>query len=133
MKTLIESLKGRVKAETGTAAYFVSVPESPSYPYVLLWTSTGALEQNTLGGDADLADRLGVTMVDTTANNVLVLASRVRAALTGFTPDSDFWLMEWFRDPYDSRPVEYDRDVAIPGHGYPHWAVDMYRLYGIRI
>lgn len=130
MKLLIDSLKDRVKAETGVTAYFVSVPESPSYPYVLLWTSSGSLEQNTLGGDADLADRLGVTMVHTTANNVLVLASRVRAALVGFTPVSATWLMEWFRDPYDSRPVEYDRDVPIPGHGYPHWAVDMYRLNG---
>ena len=105
----------------------------PSYPYVLLWTSSGSLMQNTLAGDADLADRLGVTMVHTTANNVLTLAPRVRAALVGFTPDSATWRMEYLREPYDSRPVEYNRDVAIPGHGYPHWAVDMYYLNGICI
>lgn len=130
MKTLIGSIKARISAETGATAYFVSVPESPSYPYVLLWTSAGSLEQNTLGGDKDLADRLGVTMVDTTANNVLVLAPRVRAALVGFTPASDTWAMEWLREPYDSRPIEYDRDVNIPGRGYPHFGVDMYYLNG---
>ena len=133
MKTLIDSLSSRVKAVSGATAYFVSAPEAPAYPYVLLWTSSGSLEQNTLAGDADLGDRLGVTMVHTTANNVLTLAPRVRAALVGFTPDSATWRMEYLREPYDSRPVEYDRDVAIPGHGYPHWTVDMYRLYGIRI
>lgn len=130
MKALVDSLKARVKAAAGATAYFVSVPEAPAYPYVLLWTSAGSLEQNTLGGDRDLADRLGVTMVDTTPGNVLVLARKVRAALVGFTPASDTWAMEYLREPYDSRPVEYDRAVALPGNGYPHFAVDMYYLNG---
>lgn len=130
MKTLIDSLKAQVESETAATCYFVSVPDDPTYPYVLLWTSAGALESSDLSGVRDLADRLGVTMVDTTANNVLVLAPQVRAALVGYTPDSDTWNVEWFREPYDSRPVERDRDVAIPGHGYPHFGVDMYRLYG---
>ena len=133
MKPLIDSLKTRVQTVTGAECYFVSVPEAPAFPYVLLWTSAGSLEQNTLGGDRDLADRLGVTMVHTTANNVLVLADRVRAALVGFTPVSAAWAMEYLREPYDSRPVEYDRDVALPGNGYPHFAVDMYRLHGTRV
>jgi len=133
VKALVDSLKARVKAATGATAYFVSVPEAPVYPYVLLWTSAGSLEQNTLGGDRDLADRLGVMMVHNTANNVLVLAGKVRAALVGFTPVSGTWAMEYLREPYDSRPVEYDRDVPLPGNGYPHYAVDMYHLYGTRV
>ena len=130
MKALVDSLKARILAETGATAHFVTVDKAPSYPYVLLWTSTGQLEQNTLGGDTDLSDRLGVTMVHTTANNVLVFAPMVRAALVGWTPTSDTWAMEWFREPYDSRPVAVDSDVALPHVGTPHFAVDMYHLSG---
>src|SRR5690625_1386353 len=122
-----------MQTKTGATAYFVSVPEAPVYPYVLFWTSAGSLEQNTLGGDRDLADRLGVTMVDTTAQNVLVLAPRVRAALVGFTPDSSTWHMEWFREPYDSRPVQTTQQVDLPYTGSPHFGVDMYHLNGTRI
>lgn len=132
MKALVDSLKARVKAATGATAYFVSVPESPVYPYVLLWTSAGSLEQNTLGGDRDLADRLGVTMVDTTPGNVLVLARKVRSALVGFTPASDTWHVEFLREPYDSRPVQTTQQVDLPHSGAPHFGVDMYHLHGVR-
>lgn len=130
MKTLIDSLKGHLQEQTGFDVYFGEVTGTPEYPYVLLWTSTGRLEQNTLAGDHDLSDRLGVTMVATTPNNVLTLSSYVRPALKGFTPDSQQWLMEAFRPPFDSQPITSDRDVALPNHGYPFFAVDLYRLNG---
>jgi|SRR5699024_1748304 len=130
MRALIDSLIARVQSETPYKAYFGEVTGTPEYPYVLLWTSPGALESNTLDGVRDLADRLGVTMVATTGIGVLNVAKHVRTALTGFTPTSDQWLMEAFRPPFDSQPVERDRDVSLPNYGYPFFAVDLYRLNG---
>ena len=131
MKRLIDSLRSHIAAEVGCGTYFTEVDdEQPTFPYVLLWTTAGSLESNTLDGSRDLWDRLGVTMVHTTANNVLVLSQKVRTALTGFTPRSDTWLVEELRPPFDSQPIDRDRDVAVPGVGHPFFAVDLYRLAG---
>jgi len=131
MKRLVDSLRSHITDQVGCGTYFIEVDdEQPAYPYVLLWTSAGSLESNTLDGSRDLWDRLGVTMVHTTSNNVLVLAQKVRAALTGFIPQSDTWLVETLRPPFDSQPIDRDRDVSIPGVGYPSFAVDLYRLAG---
>lgn len=133
MKRLIDSLRWHITAEVGCGTYFIEVDdEQPTYPYVLLWTTVGSLESNTLDGARDLWDRLGVTMVHTTSSNVLVLSQKVRTALTGFKPGSDTWRMESFRPPFDSQPVSSDRAVALPITGYPFFAVDMYRLAGTR-
>jgi hypothetical protein len=130
MRALIDSLKDRIAAETVYTAYFGEVTGTPDYPYVLFWTSTGQLEANTLAGNRDLSDRLGVTMVATTGEGVLSMSVRVRRALVGFAPVSDQWLVEKLRDPFDSQPIDYDKDVALPNHGYPAFAVDLYRLQG---
>jgi|SRR5690625_3781794 len=130
MRALIDSLIERVQSETPYKAYFGEVTGTPQYPYVLLWTSTGKLEQNTLACEHDLSDRLGVTMVATTSQGVLSMSSHVRRALTGYQPESETWLVETLRPPYDSQPIERDRDVNIPNHGYPSYAVDLYRLAG---
>lgn len=132
MRTLVESVTARIEDRTPYKAYFGEVTGTPEYPYVLLWTSPGALETNTLDGVRDLSDRLGVTMVATTGLGVLNVAQHVRTALTGFTPTSGQWLMEAFRPPFDSQPVERDRDVSLPNYGYPSFAVDLYRLNGTR-
>lgn len=131
MRTLIESLQARIASVTPYTAYFGEVTGTPDYPYVLLWTSTGRLDQNLLAGGRDLSDRLGVTMVATTGIGVLEVASHVRPALVGFAPVSDLWRFEEFRPPFDSQDVQYDRDVSLPNHGYPCFAVDLYRLQGI--
>ena len=130
MRALIDSLKARIATATPYAAYFGEVDGTPDYPYVLLWTSTGQLEQHTLAGAADLSDRLGVTMVATTSEGVLSMSKHVRAALVGFKPDSDTWSVAALREPYDSQPIDRDRDVSLPNHGYPCFAVDLYRLHG---
>lgn len=130
MRTLIDSLINQIEAETPYEAHFGEVVGTPDYPYVLLWTSTGRLEQHTLGGDRDLTDRLGVTMVATASTGVLSMAPHVRRALKGFTPDSGQWVMQPLGDPYDSQNVDRDRDVSLPNHGYPAYAVDLYYLDG---
>lgn len=133
MKTLIDSLVLQVEDATGASAFFASPPKAdhPSFPYVLLWTSAGGLVHNVLGGVRDLQDRLGVTAVHTTPSNVLVLMQRVRDALVGFRPVSDTWAVESLRPPFDSQPVQVDRDVSFPNVGFPHWCVDLYRLDGV--
>src|SRR5699024_12808792 len=90
MKRLVDSLRSHITGQVGCGAYLIEVDdEQPAYPYVLLWTTVGSLESNTLDGSRALWDRLGVTMVRTSGNNVLVVAQKVRAALSGFTPQSD--------------------------------------------
>ena len=131
MRKLIDALKAHITETTPYTAYFGEVDDTPNYPYVLLWTSTGQLEENTLAGDRDLSDRLGVTMVATTGEGVLAMSVHVRRALVGFAPESDQWLVEAFRPPFDSQPIDRDRDVALPNHGYPSFAVDLYRLDGV--
>lgn len=133
MRALIDSLKARIVQHATYPAHFGEVIGTPDYPYVLLWTSTGRLESNTLAGERDLDDRLGVTMVATTAEGVLAMSSHVRNALIGFEPDSSQWRVEALRHPYDSQNIDRDRDVALPNHGYPSFAVDLYRLQGTPI
>ena len=131
MRKLIDSLKAQISEVSTYPTYFGEVEGTPDYPYVLLWTSTGQLETNTLAGDRDLSDRLGVTMVATTGEGVLSMSTHVRRALVGFSPASDQWVVEELRPPFDSQPIDRDRDVALPNHGYPSFAVDLYRLQGI--
>lgn len=130
MRKLIDALKAHISETTPYTAYFGEVDDTPNYPYVLLWTSTGQLEANTLAGDRDLSDRLGVTMVATTSEGVLSMSTHVRRSLVGFAPESDQWSVEELRPPFDSQPIDRDRDVALPNYGYPSFAVDLYRLQG---
>jgi len=129
MKTLIQSVQAHLQGE-GYETYFVSVPDAPVYPYVFLWTSSGQLEASTLAGTRDLRDSLGVTMVSTFALGVLEMSKIVRAALVGFAPASDTWSVAEFREPYDSQNVAVDRDVSLPGKGFPFYGVDLYALDG---
>lgn len=130
MRQIIESLQARISDRTPYTAYFGNVPEAPTYPYVLLWSSAGGLETNVLGGVRDLAEPLGVTMVATTPIGTLAMGPHVRDAIVGFVPTSHLWRVDDFRPPYDSRTVQLDRDVILPGRGHPAFAVDMYDLTG---
>lgn len=129
MKTLIESIEARIASE-GYQTYFVHVPDTPVYPYVMLWTGSGQLEPETLAGGRDLRDSLGVTMVSTFALGVLEMSKIVREALIGFRPVSESWNVAAMREPYDSQTVQPDRDVSLPGKGYPFFGVDLYELDG---
>ena len=130
MRQVIEALKARISDRTPYTAYFGNADEAPDYPYVLLWCSPGALEVNVLGGVRDLAEPLGVTMVATTPIGALAMGPHVREAVVGFAPATSTWRVEALRPPYDSRAVQLDRDVILPGRGHPAFAVDMYDLAG---
>src|SRR5690606_26571539 len=113
--------------------YFVDVPEAPTYPYVLLWTSAGApgIETSLCDANRDLDASLGVTHVATSPEGALITTERIRGALQpggGIlrlnVPGRAAWLKR-----FDSRDVQVDRDVTLPApNRHPAFAVDLYRL-----
>jgi len=130
MRGVIESVTARL-ASQGVTAYWIEVPDAPTWPYVLLWGSGGRMTTNTLGGDMDdLADRLGVTCVSLSALGVLDLVRITRAALIGWSPTTDALHVQPL-GLTDSQDVQPDRDVRLPNSNrHPYFAVDLYRLVG---
>jgi hypothetical protein len=116
-------------AHTGFDVHLVDVPQTPTYPYVLLWCSPGLLVAETLDGAQTLLDdQLGVTTVADTAEGAFAAAKRVRDALNGRAPDVPGRHTERL-ELRDARPVAPDRDVTIEATGrHPAFAVDLYRL-----
>jgi hypothetical protein len=113
----------------GRSVYFGEAPETPSYPYVLLWASPGLLRADEVDGvQDDLNDLLGVTTVAATSDAVLVAVKRVRGYLLGKRPSVDGRYVQPLRLE-DSQRVKPDRDVTIgKTNTHPSFAVDMYRL-----
>jgi hypothetical protein len=111
----------------GYPVYFVDVPQVPTYPYVLLWSSAGHMVAEAICDEqADLDDLLGVTFVAGTPAAALVVAAAVRRVLMDSEPDVAGWssLLRLF----DSRPVQVDRDVTNPAlNRHPAYGVDIYQ------
>ena len=130
MRALIDSVIARLAAH-GVTAYWLEVPDKPTWPYVVLWSTAGRLRRETYAATADhLADRLGVTMVSQSALGVLDHAANVRSVLDGWAPTSPTWhlvpLALW-----DSQQAQPDLAVKLPVTGrHPYYAVDLYELRG---
>lgn len=131
MRSHIGTIKALIPAPY--VPYFVDVPDAPTYPYVLLWTSAGApgLETSLCGTNRDLDAVLGVTHVATSPEGALIATERVRGALQ---PGGDILRLNvpgraaWLKR-FDSRDVQVDRDVTLPASNrHPAFAVDLYRL-----
>lgn len=126
MRQLIEDIKDLIEDE-GYPVYYVDVPDKPAYPYVLLWSGAGRERADSLADEDDYIDEtLGVTCVATLAESVLDMVPIVRKVLNRAVVMTDTHTA-WLR-LRDSQTVQVDRDVALPGHGYPHFAVDIYRV-----
>lgn len=116
-------------APLGHAVYFVDVPDLPAMPYILVWSSAGTPGREVPLCDerTDLDTQIGVTSVAATPLGALTLSASVRALLDGsepVTPGRSARL-----DLADSRPVDVDRQVTIPGSDrHPAYGVDLYRL-----
>lgn len=131
MRAHISAIRALIPAAYAT--YFVDVPDAPTYPYVLLWTSAGApgLETPVCDTNRDLDAVLGVTHVATTPDGALIATERTRAVLQPgggilrlSVPGRAAWLKR-----FDSRDVQVDRDVTLPASNrHPAFAVDLYRL-----
>lgn len=110
----------------GWTVYYVAVPDAPTYPYLLLTTTSGRLVNDAVAGPSDLDETLQVTAVAGDPRGVLTVQAAVRAALSAqpVVAGRVCWL-----DLIDSRPVALDRDVKLPGTSrYPAYGVDVYRL-----
>jgi hypothetical protein len=117
-------------APLGYETYYVDVPETPTIPYVLLWSSNGTTtEERPIGypapADDDLTDLLGVTCVAGTAYGVLTLRAAVRGVLNDSRPAVPGRYAELHL--FDSQNTQVDRDVT------PHvpYGVDLYRLTSV--
>lgn len=100
------------------------------WPYVLIWSTPGSDDiESPVADDGAWSDLLGVTSVDTTANNTLLLAGRVRALLDGavLPVDGRHAVLTLRRGL--GQTVQPDRDLTIPDtNTHPCFAVDRYQL-----
>ena len=128
MKAHIDAIKALL-VSTGYDVYFADVPETPDYPYVLLWCSPGLMVADSLRGVQDVLDEpLGVTTVGANTDATLIAAGVARAALLGAHPTVAGRYVHELRLT-DSRPVRIDRDVTLPDtNRHPSYGVDIYAL-----
>jgi hypothetical protein len=115
-------------AQTGITAHYVTVPDRPAFPYVLLWSTPGqpGIEAS-ITADEDMSDLLGVTMVDTTPGNVLLLSTRTRGLLDTARLTVDGMLVTLSRTV--SQTVQPDEAVTLPDtNQHPCFAVDRYQM-----
>lgn len=114
--------------------YRGSVPDAPSYPYVVLWGDLG--EESSGGPDGDslmdvpdvLSLRLRATYAGLTFDSVLIMARNVRAALSRKTPTVAGWRANPLRQSA-LMDVQVDHDVTITGtSANPLFAVDEFAL-----
>lgn len=104
------------------------VPDSPSYPYAVLWGDSGTEDGVSLADlPTTLTLRLYVTFAGLTRDSVLVVARNVRAALNRARPvvagRSVGPLVQ-----RTQQPIQADLNVAVAGYGHPFYAVDQYTL-----
>ena len=128
MKAHIDAIKALL-VSTGYGVYFADVPETPGYPYVLLWCSPGLMVADSLCGVQDVLDEpLGVTTAGANTDATLIAAGVVRAALLGAHPTVAGRFVHELR-LIDSQRVQVDRDVTLPGtNRHPSYGVDVYAL-----
>ena len=114
--------------------YMWNVPDSPSYPYVVLWGDLG--DESSGGPDGDsledvpdvLSLRVRATYAGLTGDSVLIHCRNVRAALNRKRPAVAGWHTSELRQT-SLMDVQVDRDVTITGTGaHPLFAVDEFTL-----
>lgn len=115
----------------GYPVHFIEVPAAATFPYVLLWTSSGRMESEALCDELeDLNDILGVTAVGLTADAVLSAQRKVRPLLSDASPvvPGRSVSLRYF----DSQTVQVDRDVTLPAPNlHPKFGADLYRLRSV--
>lgn len=114
---------------TGFTVYDGHVPDSPPYPYAVVFANTPDLTLNSLrhtSGRADL--RFQVTSVALSAEGVRIVAKAMQDALTDVTPVVADWITYPIRF-VSGQPAREDRDVTDTATNlHPLVVVDSYRL-----
>lgn len=130
MQAHIDAIRALL-APAGYPVHFIEVPGAPTYPYVLLWTSSGRMEPEALCDEIeDLNDVLGATAVGVTAEAVLTVQRKIRPLLGDSSPSvpGRSVSLRYF----DSQPVQVDRDATLPTPNlHPKFGVDLYRLRSV--
>lgn len=126
MRTIITALKAHLLA-AGITAYWVDVPDLPTFPYVLFWGPAWGKTEDSLAPTTAIDTILKVTTVAENPDLALTFTSRVltlldKKALTA--QDRTFELnLEWSQD------VEVDRQVTLPPlNRHPAYAVSGFHL-----
>jgi hypothetical protein len=119
-------------------AYMWNVPESPQYPYVVLWGDLG--DESSGGPDGDslqdvpdvLSLRVRATYAGLNGDSLLIVCRNVRAALNRKTPAVAGWAPSKLRQS-SLMDAQTDYDVTIPDFGHPIFAVDEFSLVSERL
>lgn len=122
----------------GLTVYPGSVPDTPSYPYAVLWGDLG--EESSGGPDGDslrdvpdvLSLRPRVTYVGLTFDSVLIICRNVRAALNRKTPAVAGWAPSKLRQS-SLMDIQTDTSVPLVGGGHPVFAVDEFALVSTKL
>lgn len=109
--------------------YEWNVPDSPTYPYVLLWGGIGNETGDNLAGVPDTLElSIKATYAGTSGTSVLVVVAAIRAALNRAHPIVAGWCPGWLKQS-SLIDVQTDFSVTIPGtNRHPVFAVDEFTL-----
>lgn len=122
----------------GTTVYMWSVPDAPSYPYVVLWGDIGNESSGGPDGDSlqDVPDVLSLnvraTYAGLTGDSVLIVARNVRAALNRKTPVVSGWRPSKLRQS-SLMDAQTDTSVTLTNGAHPVFAVDEFALVSSKL
>lgn len=113
---------------SGLQSYLGVVPDTPVYPYVVLWGSPGKEDSEALSDDpSTLTLSAYATYAGLTFDSVAVTISRVRAVLNRARPVVAGRVTSRLVQS-SQQPIQADLAVSVPGVGHPFYAVDAYAL-----
>ena len=118
--------------------YMWNVPDTPAYPYVVLWGDLGNESSGGPDGESleDVPDVLALnvraTYAGLTGDSVLIVARNVRAALNRKTPVVAGWRPGKLRQS-SVMDAQTDTSVTLTGGAHPIFAVDEFALVSSKL
>jgi hypothetical protein len=122
----------------GINVHMWSVPDTPTYPYVVLWGDLGTESSGGPDGDSlrDVPDVLTLniraTYAGLTGDSVLIVCRNVRAALNRKTPVVAGWAPNPLRQS-SLMDVQTDTSVTLTNGAHPVFAVDEFALVSSKL
>jgi hypothetical protein len=118
----------RALLPSGLQSYSGVVPDTPVYPYVVIWGSPGTEDSEALSDDpSTLTLRAYATYAGLSFDSVAITISRVRAVLNRARPVVAGRVTSRLVQS-SQQPIQADLGVSVPGIGHPFYAVDQYEL-----
>lgn len=109
-------------------AYKGVVPDSPTYPYVVLWGDGGTADTEALSDDpTTLTVKVYATVAGLSFDSAAIILQRVRTALNRAKPAVPNRVTHRMVQTPQT-PIQADLSITIPGIGHPFFAVDQYDL-----